>query len=244
VWVDYSNVDELADALRGCDCVLSCVAVQDPQAIAESELSLVKAAAKAGTVRRFFPSKYGPDDEMAAQLSDIGKRKKIIGDVLAEVGISQTNVITGIFLDAMYADFIMKFFDDKDGARGVVVGDGKGQVMGISMEDIASYVSAMLTDPDESKTHNKTIRIIGATWKSGEWVDVFKRVTGRDVKVTRFATPRDAVKTGAVYPVLLERGDFAVKPELWDNAKWPQVKPMDLAEFTRKKFVEGQARIL
>ncbi|KXS15231.1 NAD(P)-binding protein, partial [Gonapodya prolifera JEL478] len=235
--VDYADPKEVADVLRGSDCVLSCVAVQDPQAIAESERVLVEGAKLAGTVRRFFPSKYGPDDENLPQLSDIGKRKKRIGDLLAEVGISQTNVITGIFLDAVYTDFIMKFVDEgKDrGARGVTVGDGKGQVMGISMEDIASYIVAMLTDPDESKTHNKTVRIVGAAWKAGEWPEVFRKATGRDVKVTNYVQ-RDAVKAGAVYPVLLQRGDFYIKPEVWDNAKWPQVKPSNLEEYTRKRF--------
>ncbi|KAJ3334496.1 autophagy protein 5, partial [Gonapodya sp. JEL0774] len=246
--VDYRDVHEVADALRGSDCVLSCVAVQDPQAIAESERVLVEASKLAGTVRRFFPSKYGPDDENLPQISDIGKRKKRISDLLAEVGISQTNVITGIFLEAMYADFIMKFVDHgrdaatgKDkGASGVTVGDGKGQVMGISMDDIASFVIEMIADPDESKTHNKTLRIVGGAWKAGDWPEIFRRATGRQVKTTNYAQ-RDAVKAGAVYPVLLQRGDFFIKPELWDNAKWPQVKAADLEQYTRKRFKEGSS---
>jgi hypothetical protein len=55
--IDYSNEQSMVSALKGIDCVISCLSVADPQAIEVSEIALVRASAKAG-VTRFFPSQW------------------------------------------------------------------------------------------------------------------------------------------------------------------------------------------
>lgn len=53
--IDYTDESSMVNALKGIQCVISCLSVADPQAIGVSEPALVRAAAKAG-VTRFFPS--------------------------------------------------------------------------------------------------------------------------------------------------------------------------------------------
>lgn len=138
VGVDYGNVDELANVLKGCDCVVSAVSVQDATAIKSGEIALAYAAAQAG-VKRFIPSQFGPDDEMLPvklRENEVYFRKKAVLDLVKELGMEWTVVITGFYMNCLFSEFICGWSDKGGQIKANVVGDGSPWVMGSAREDV------------------------------------------------------------------------------------------------------------
>lgn len=120
--IDYNDEAGMVAALRGVQCVISCLSVADPEAIGKSEIALVRASAKAG-VTRYFPSqyvafgpvgsvgplptvspsfacflRYGPDDENlpSERIWRISKRKRAVIDEVLKCGMEYTAVVSGL----------------------------------------------------------------------------------------------------------------------------------------------------
>ncbi len=241
---NYIDIDHLSEQFKRyrVDCVISTLAVQDPDAIGSAEVGLVKAAAQSGTVRRVFPSQYGPDDEMLhGSKSVVYHRKKRIIDLIRSLGMTYTVVVTGIYIDAMFTYRIMGWNDE--GPEAIRIGEGgQGRVMGITRQDIGRYIAEMCVDSEE-KTRDKIVRIVGDSWNSGDEIKIFEQVTGKHVKVQEFP---HKVKVNhpkhthplSVYPRLLATNHFYISPALWDSQRWPMVKPTTLREFCESEYSE------
>ncbi|KAI9002633.1 hypothetical protein DFJ74DRAFT_696401 [Hyaloraphidium curvatum] len=242
--VDYSDEERTARTLEGIQCVISCLSVSDAQAIGVSEPALVRASARAG-VTRFFPSQYGPDDENLPpeRIWRISKRKRAVIDLALSLGLEYTAVVTGIYYDVIWAhNGVMNWYDEGGKARAVVAGpDGSGTIMSVSLDDIGAYVAAMLSDPDQTKSRNRTVRLVVDTWKTGDHVKLFEELTGRKVEVERYPLG-DGVADRSDYPQyprLLAHNHYRIDPSLSDIGKWPQVRPKRMREWLAEKLAGG-----
>ncbi|KXS19963.1 NAD(P)-binding protein [Gonapodya prolifera JEL478] len=244
--IEYGNVDETAQALkeRKIDCVLSCLAVSDPKAIGESEVNLVKASAKAG-VKRFFPSQYGPDDDNLPpeRVWRISQRKSHVANLGQKLGMEVTKVVTGIFYEAIFTDNgVFHWSDDgKSTPKGIICGEERsGEVMAISIDDIANFVSAMLSASDTSPTANRAVRIIADRYRTGDEFALFEEVTGRTVERVRYPMGDPINDRGKFpqYPRLVAGNHYYVDPALSDNHLFPEVTPLTLREWLKKQVAE------
>ncbi|KAI9028783.1 hypothetical protein DFJ74DRAFT_660082 [Hyaloraphidium curvatum] len=241
--VDYSDVDKLAGSLAGIQCTISALSLVDPKAIEVSEINLVRASAKAG-VTRFFPSQYGPDDENLPRerIWRISKRKRAVIDEAIRCGLEYTAVVTGVYYDIIWRNAPLDWYFDGKKAISVHVGpDGAGEVMSISLDDIGAYIAAMISDPDQSKSRNRTVRIFTESWKTGEQRRMFEEIVGVPVEVERhpLGHPVDDRSKYPQYQRLIAFNHYWVDPKLNDTKLWPQVRPKGMREWLTEQRDRG-----
>ncbi|UKZ81497.1 hypothetical protein TrVFT333_009269 [Trichoderma virens FT-333] len=95
--VDYSNVDETAQKLasNNVEVVISTISVID-QVSSVSQVDLVKAASKSGTVKRFITSEWGTPHTEVSPMYQIRENTVI---ELRKTNLEWTRVANGYFMD-------------------------------------------------------------------------------------------------------------------------------------------------
>ncbi|KAI9020330.1 hypothetical protein DFJ74DRAFT_769050 [Hyaloraphidium curvatum] len=242
VGVDYSDEKAVAELLksRGIECVVSTMAIQDAKAITESEPALVRAAAAAGTVRRFFPSQYGTDitpEYDRRETKEVQARKGRVLDEIKRLGMEWTVVVTSVYYEILYLPLCG--YELKPGNESVVEIAGASEpVTGICLRDIGRFVAEMLVDPDEGKSRNRAVKIMGDTFSMERVRKLWEDNTGKRLKVTSL-DPASKEARPRVFPRLMHSGHFYIPYSRWDNHNWPQIVPTSLEKWVAEQKERG-----
>lgn len=133
---------------------------------------------------------------------------------------------------------------------------------------IGNYIAAMLADPDQSKSRNRTVRIFVESWKTGDEIKLFEEVTGRKVEIepyplgdgvseclssffpffpfqfpvsNQFVNVVETTEDRSAYPQyprLIAHNHYWIDPALNDISKWPQIKPKGMKAWLAEKVAK------
>ncbi|KIW82787.1 hypothetical protein Z517_02030 [Fonsecaea pedrosoi CBS 271.37] len=148
--VDYQDVDSVSHLLETNDVetVISALSVRGPVEGA-SEISLVKAAAKASTTKRFIASEYGTVAPAEKLLPQHEHRLATIAE-LKKTDLEWTRVHNGYFLDYFGIPYIethmtpVSFVVDMANKAAAIPGTGNDLVCFTYTKDLAKFVVAAL----------------------------------------------------------------------------------------------------
>lgn len=202
--VDYGDVESLSSLLEtnNVHTVISALSVRGPNEGA-SEISLVKAAAKAGPTKRFIASEYGvlAPAEKSLQLPQHEFRLATIAE-LQKTDLEWTRVHNGDFLDYFGMPYIethmmpFVFTIDMANKAAAIPGTGNDIVSFTYSKDLAKFVVAALDLPE----WDESMFCYGdkATWN--EFLSIAEEVRG-----SKFTVAYDSIE-------MLERGEITELP--------------------------------
>lgn len=140
---DYNDLKQLEEALKGVDCVVSCVASDS----VGTQAAWAPALAAAG-IKLFFPSEYGiTENEEEAELADNyynASRRKFLEACKAN-GIPTVRFCPGWFGE--YLDVPPLYTVDIEKGTVEINGDGNAAVTWTYQEDVAAGVANLVSDP-------------------------------------------------------------------------------------------------
>ncbi|OJJ88705.1 uncharacterized protein ASPGLDRAFT_1499984 [Aspergillus glaucus CBS 516.65] len=185
--VDYSDIDQLVSILEANDInTIICAFGVNDSSLSSSQLSLVDAATKSKSTKRFIPSGFAisyPKEsiQILPQLKDYFKAI----DILRQSGLQWTIFVNGIFLDYFGPSEMVSYLKpnvfvvDLSNNVAEIPGDGNTPVTFTYTLDLAKYVLAILSLdewPEES-------RVIGDEMTWNELVALAEEVKGSKFKV-------------------------------------------------------------
>jgi nucleoside-diphosphate-sugar epimerase len=177
VRVDYAAADQLAEACRGCACVVSAMAGLR-EVIVDAQTVLLEAALKAG-VTRFIPSDYCID---YTRLQPGGNRnldlRREFQERLDKGPIAATSVLNGMFTDLLTGQAPVILFDRK---RVLYWGNADQLMDFTTLEDTAACTAAAALDPATPRF----LRIAGDQISARGMAIVASEVTGEKFKLLR-----------------------------------------------------------
>ena len=166
-----TDVDALADAMRGADVVISALnGLRD--VIVDRQSALLDAAVRAG-VPRFIPSDYALDftRTLPGHNRNLDLRREFMG-IADAAPIRVTSVLNGAFLDMIGAEFPLV----QAGPRLVLRWGLPGRTFDLTAkDDVAAYVAAVADD----ETSPRFLRIAGDTVSSADVAALATGITGR-----------------------------------------------------------------
>jgi len=170
LYVDYSDKDDLVNALKGTDVVVSVVSYD--LTAANTNLyniqSPLLAAAKEASVKRFIPSEFGIGAD--AGLHPITDDKAKFREELEKSGLEYTFIYVGLF-----QEFLTWFGFDVKNKKATFYGDKNSKLYTTSFSDVAKYTVESLKLPE---SRNATIRVSGAVLTLDEILKKFEEATG------------------------------------------------------------------
>ncbi|KAI0300695.1 NAD-binding protein [Multifurca ochricompacta] len=205
--VDYSNKESIKKALIGVDVVISTIA----SSVLHLQAGIADAAKEAG-VKLFVPSEFGGQTEGATE--GFFGAKANIQTQLKGLGLPYTLFYTGGF-----ADFLWKpaFGLDVTSGKVTVGGDGNTQNSYTSRDDIARYVSYILTQLPAEQLNNRSFTMVGDIKSFNEIFKEYEAKTGKKLEVT-YVPVSELDARLATNP-----GDgFAFLHKLWTSGPAPQ----------------------
>jgi len=190
--VDYSDEKTLLAALKGVNCLLSCMGAQGD--FNESKHALLEAAIKS-KVQVYIPSEFGTDHNALKEHGDFpmfAKKRKHFKESQA-AGIKTVGIFTSLILE--YTFFKRSGFDNEK-EQWTVCGKANGAKVSLSSEiDVGKYtVEALLlayNDPEKCPEH---VRIYSTNMTMQDYADGFDAVAGRKTTITETSLD-DAVAT-------------------------------------------------
>ncbi|KAJ3289120.1 hypothetical protein HK104_007717 [Borealophlyctis nickersoniae] len=190
VEADVTKVDDLAQALKGSEVVISTVKGDD--ALEDGQTVLLEAAKKAG-VKRFIPSEFGSDGTAYKQ-SATPTPKSRFQDLLTASGLEYTIIYNGVF-----SEMLVGPFNDIDTEKRTIVvyGDLNTRFTTTHTKDIAKVVAEVLLKPDASR--NKTVRV-GAQLTHAELIKALEEASGQKYQVTQRPVSELEEKTKSTDP--------------------------------------------
>ncbi|MFC6881748.1 MULTISPECIES: NmrA family NAD(P)-binding protein [Actinomadura] len=228
----------LADAIGDAATVVS--AVQGgPDVIVDGQVNLVRAAEKAGA-GRFIPSDFAVD---VTRLEDgdnfmIDWRRRAAA-AYREADLNVVSVLNGAFYEVM-----LGFMGIVDWERGTLShwGDPDQPLDLTSVADTAAYTAAAALDPGAAGT----LRFAGEVVSFRGFHEAVERGSGRRLELRNLGTadelraeierrarltenPFDYVALQYQWCMVSGKGKFATL----DNARYPQVTPVSVADFVR-----------
>jgi uncharacterized protein YbjT (DUF2867 family) len=175
--VEFSDSDRLADACRGCNCVVSAVAGLR-EVVVGAQTLLLDAALKAG-VPRFIPSDYCID---YTKLEPGNNRnldfRREFQQRLDKAPIAATSVLSGMFTDLLTGQAPVVLFDRK---RVLHWGDADQLMDFTTLDDTAVYTAAAALDP----VTPRFLRIAGDQISARGLSIVASEITGEKFKLLR-----------------------------------------------------------
>ncbi|CAG8626150.1 3964_t:CDS:2, partial [Paraglomus occultum] len=175
VYVDYDQHDNLVNALKGTDALISTVApartatVWDFDALQTPLLD----AAKAAGVKRFIPSEFGIDYRVGDH--PVSDTKASFREKVQNSGLEYTIILCGLF-----AEFLGWFAFDVKNKTATFLVDGSTKLAVISLSDVAKFTAESLK---LNECRNTTIRVIGSSLPLNEILKNFEQATGSKWKV-------------------------------------------------------------
>lgn len=228
----------LADAIGDAATVVS--AVQGgPEVIVDGQANLVRAAEKAGA-GRFIPSDFAVD---VTRLEDgdnfmIDWRRRAAA-AYRDADIAVVSVLNGAFYEVM-----LGFMGIVDWERGTLShwGDPDQPLDLTSVSDTAAYTAAAALDPHATGT----LRFAGEVVSFRRFHEAVERGSGRRLELRNLGTA-DELRAEIERRARLTENPFdyvalqyqwcmvsgKAKFETLDNARYPQVKPVSVADFVR-----------
>ncbi|KAL6787496.1 hypothetical protein J3E68DRAFT_418144 [Trichoderma sp. SZMC 28012] len=172
VAVDYSNIDETAQKLAShkVDIVISTISVID-EVSGACQVDLVKAASKAGTVKRFITSEWGTPH---TEVSPMYKIREATVIELRKTDLEWTRVANGYFMDYYGMPHVktylkpLFFVVDPPNKTAAIPGTGDEVLSFTYTFDVAKFVVAFLSLPKweeitycygENSTFNKLVAL-------------------------------------------------------------------------------------
>jgi nucleoside-diphosphate-sugar epimerase len=175
--VDYSTPDRVADACRGCTCVVSAMAGLR-EVIVDAQTILLDAAVKAG-VPRFIPSDYCID---YTRLQPGNNRnldlRREFKHRLDKAPIATTSVLNGMFTNLLTGQAPVVLFDRK---RVLYWGNADQLMDFTTLEDTAAYTAAAALDP----VTPRFLKIAGDQISARGLSVVASEITGESFKLFR-----------------------------------------------------------
>ncbi|KAF8696589.1 hypothetical protein HU200_036199 [Digitaria exilis] len=159
VYGDIDDHDGLVAAIRQADVVISAVGHSSPEEL-ESQLKILVAIQEAGGVKRFVPSEYGCDVELAEHMLE--PARSILG---AKVLVREAVKASGIPHTIISSNWLQGFLLPRAGnpeASGppnnsvTIFGDGKLQVFFVNEKDMGAVAMKAVEDP---RTLNKILHL-------------------------------------------------------------------------------------
>ncbi|GES90308.1 hypothetical protein RCL_jg13422.t1 [Rhizophagus clarus] len=149
VYADYSNKDELVEAFKGTDVIVSAIADRvNFTSLYDLQIPFL-VAAKEASVKRFIPSEFGNGCKTPDHLIDEGKIK--FREELEKSGLEYTYIHTGLFYEFL------------------------GWIPATSLSDIGKYTVATLKTPEARNAH---IRVTGSNLTLNEYLQKFEEASG------------------------------------------------------------------
>lgn len=174
--VDMMNVDEIAEACKGAECLVS--ALQGlREVIVDTQTPLVQAAIKAD-VSRFIPSDYSTDfRELPTGSNRNFDLRKDFHQFLDTAAIQSTSIFNGAFAEILsYGTPLLNFKNKTVGYWG----DNADWKMDFTtMDDTAAYTAEAALDA----TAPKALRIASFQLSPNDFVRLAKEITGDDYKL-------------------------------------------------------------
>ena len=152
VIVSYDDPPSLESALQGVHTLISTVSIPQGDVLVSTHLALIKAAKSAG-VSRFMPPEFGVEPLLDDPVQFLSYKAKIVEAVRAS-GLEYTLFECGFFMnylasgtDGMGYFPVNRFVVDVEKCTALVPGDGASNVITTRVEDIATFVAALLDLP-------------------------------------------------------------------------------------------------
>lgn len=252
--VDYSNHNQLVQALQDVHTVISCIADLN-ESCRDSQLALLKAALAAG-VKRFAPSEWAGPSEKNTIIELYTKNKKPVVDAVKNSGIEYTLFLNGLFMDYFAAPQqsnpylqSMTFGVDINKCTAWFAGTGNEPINVTLLEDVAKFVAASL-DLEKWEPHSG---VIGSRTSWNEIVHLgeiireqkfdVKRQTIEEMLATRNRNSTDLLEN--LYQdamVQFAQGEVEYQPTL--NEYFPQIKLTKINEFIEKWWSDKKGQVL
>ncbi|KAL6839507.1 hypothetical protein ACP4OV_030777 [Aristida adscensionis] len=159
VYGDINDGEGLVAAIRQADVVISAVGHTSPEEV-ESQLKILAAIQEAGNVKRFVPSEYGCDVELAEHMLE--PARSTLG---AKVTVRKALKASGIPHTIIRSNICQEFFLPRAGnpeAAGppdnvaTIFGDGTVQEFFVNVEDTSRLAIRAVEDP---RTLNKILHV-------------------------------------------------------------------------------------
>ncbi|KAL6627099.1 hypothetical protein ACP70R_030825 [Stipagrostis hirtigluma subsp. patula] len=183
----YGNINDgegLAAAIDQADVVISAVGHSSPEEV-ESQLKILAAIQEAGNVKRFVPSEYGCDVELAEHMLE--PARSILG---AKVGVRRALKASGIPYTIIRSNLAQGFFLPRagnpeadgttPGARVTIFGDGNVQDFFVNEDDTSRVAIKAVEDP---RTLNKILHVRPPTnlCSLNQLVSLWENKTGKAI---------------------------------------------------------------
>ncbi|KAI6592184.1 hypothetical protein MCOR06_004292 [Pyricularia oryzae] len=198
---DLTNPQDIADAYRGVDTVVSAVG----RNVIQKQIQLIRLAEESSSVQWFFPSEYGTDVEHGPKSAserphqDKLAVRKFIRDEVRRLHV--VYLVTGPFFD-MWA----KFLHDQNRKEVQIIGDGEGKIGFCTMPDVGKFLVAALQNPPALTP--KALRVQSFITTPNRVLEEFQKQTQTKWNVT----PAPLVEFRAMEEKMWERKDPIATP--------------------------------
>ncbi|KAK5996420.1 Oxidoreductase swnN [Cladobotryum mycophilum] len=204
--VDYNNVEQIKSVLQEnkIEVVIAALLLAD-DTVTQSQITLIRAAAQSGTVKKFIPTEYHLDYNVPVDGVEIHFAKYQLQceeELKRQPALTYTLIRNGLFLDYMAMPFHPKptnlkpywMFIDLEHEVSVIPGDGTKTVVFTHTEDTAAFIERLIGLPAEQWPRESLVQSNKIQVK--DLLDIVKKVSGRDFKVT-WESP-EAIRKGEI----------------------------------------------
>uniref|UniRef100_A0A1D1XLK4 Isoflavone reductase A622 n=1 Tax=Anthurium amnicola TaxID=1678845 RepID=A0A1D1XLK4_9ARAE len=221
VYVDYSQKDDLVNALKGTDVLIS--TVYKSVSLYESQIPLL-VAAKEASVKRFIPSEFAMGFRTA--IHEVYEDKIKFREEVEKSGLEYTFINNGLFQEyfGWYA------FDVKNKKATFYV-DGNTKIPSTSLSDIGKYTVETLKMPE---ARNASFMIIGANISLNEYLQLYEKASGSKWEVVEDKDIRYRFQN-KIEPIPDSFDNF--KAVIFENSKFSE-NDNDKFSFTPKPVTE------
>ncbi|CUA78285.1 hypothetical protein RSOLAG22IIIB_13039 [Rhizoctonia solani] len=165
--ISYEDESSIVKALQGVDVLVSTVA---GAALVSAQVPLIKAA-KAASVKLFFPSEYGSVFEDTSNPSPVIQAKKTVIKTAQDVGLPYAALSNGGFPEYCFIPPLGYNFAQK---KVTVWGDGNAKSTWTTVHSVADWLANVLKIVPISQLENKHLRIQGNVASANEVIKLWE----------------------------------------------------------------------
>ncbi|KAK9695956.1 hypothetical protein K7432_012719 [Basidiobolus ranarum] len=184
VTIDYHNHDDLVEALRGIDAIVSTIS---GTALLDGQIILINAAVEAG-VKRFLPSEFGVDlrglDNPEVDFKIMHEVEHNPKSIVRKELIKHQDTMTWTFLNTGFftdTTLLPELGFDLANKKVSIVGDGNALVSWTTRYDVGEFVVAILAD---SESQNQEINLVADVKTLNEIVSDIENIRNIKLSVT------------------------------------------------------------
>jgi uncharacterized protein YbjT (DUF2867 family) len=244
VQADISKPETLDSALAGATAVISSVN-NEHSLIVDGQTNLLRAAERAGTVKRFIPSDFAVDYRKldAGDNYNMDMRKEFL-PILEASTVPYTLILQGAFTDLLIQPFFSPY--NQETGEFTYWGDGEQLIDFTTTEDTAKYTASAVLDP---KFENKAVTIAGEQANFKQIAAIVSKLIGKSIEPKSSGTVEELVswiaekkKTaeqvyeylGQQYQFVAVSGKAKLDPIM--NDQFPSIVPQSIESFLTGKL--------